>query len=128
MADKIKLVRGDTRPQVKVVVKSEKTGQPVDISGSTVRMLFRAVGSQVLQATVPGVLLNGLELDGGEIDTTSPYDVNGAGGRCVFLWRAGDLDCEPGEYEAEVEVTFSDGGKQTVYDLLKFKLREEFGG
>jgi hypothetical protein len=31
-----------------------------------------------------------------------------------------------GEYEGEVEITFADGQIQTVYDVLKFKVREDF--
>jgi hypothetical protein len=31
-----------------------------------------------------------------------------------------------GDYEGEIQVTFSNGGVQTVYDLLKFKMREDF--
>jgi hypothetical protein len=33
---------------------------------------------------------------------------------------------EAGDYEGEIQITFSDGTIQTVYDLLKFKLREDF--
>jgi hypothetical protein len=33
---------------------------------------------------------------------------------------------EPGDYEGEIEITFSDSQIQTVYDLLKFKIRQDF--
>jgi hypothetical protein len=33
---------------------------------------------------------------------------------------------EAGDYEGEIQITFVDGTIQTVYDLLKFKLREDF--
>jgi hypothetical protein len=36
------------------------------------------------------------------------------------------LQGEPGDYEAEIEIEFSDGQIQTVYDVLKFKVRQEF--
>jgi hypothetical protein len=36
------------------------------------------------------------------------------------------LDGAPGDYEGEIEITFADSTIQTVYDLLKFKLRQDF--
>jgi hypothetical protein len=45
----------------------------------------------------------------------------------VFQWNPTTLSVPAGDYEGEIEVTFpSGGGIQTVYDLLKFKLREDF--
>jgi hypothetical protein len=130
---KIKLVRGDTKPQLKVVVMDSDTGVPVDISLSTTVLYFRAAGASTLQATVPGTLVTGLEVTDAltgvvTVNANAPYDITGSGGRVVFQWGPSDLDCEPGEYEGEIEVTFNDGSKQTVYDILKFTLREDFGG
>jgi hypothetical protein len=36
------------------------------------------------------------------------------------------LQGDPGDYEGEIEITFPDGQIQTVYDPLKFKVREDF--
>jgi hypothetical protein len=34
---------------------------------------------------------------------------------------------DPGNYEGEIQVTFAaGGGVQTVYDTLKFRMREDF--
>lgn len=126
MAEKIKLVRGDTRPQLKVALKDETDGTPVDLTGATVKLYFRLSGSSTLQATVVGALLTGLELEDGTVTSAPPYNVEGAGGRVLFPWAVGDLDCEPGDYEGEIEVTFPDASKQTVYDALRFKLRGDF--
>jgi hypothetical protein len=41
------------------------------------------------------------------------------------LWPAGALDTA-GSFEGEIEITFADGTVQTVYDRLRFKVREEF--
>lgn len=109
MAEKIKLVQGDTRPQIQVTLTDETTGLPVDISGATCLLKFRAVGSTTL------------------VDTLSGNVTNGAGGVVVFLWNNTTLNVDAGDYEGEIEVTFSAGqGKQTVYDVLKFKVREDF--
>jgi hypothetical protein len=126
MADKIKLVQGDSRPQIKATLTDETTGAVIDISGSTVRLRMRAVGSTTILATVLGTLVAGLENDDGSITTAAPYNVPGFGGRVVFIWGANDLNVDAGEYEGEIEVTFADGSIQTVYDLLKFKVREDF--
>jgi hypothetical protein len=36
------------------------------------------------------------------------------------------LQGAPGDYEGEIEITFSDSQIQTVYDTLRFKVREDF--
>ena len=46
-------------------------------------------------------------------------------GVCITTFTA---DCLPsaGTYEGEIEITFSGGGKKTVNDLVKFKVRDDF--
>lgn len=129
MAQRLKLVQGDTRPPV--VVQLTDDAGPVDLSsGSTVvRMDFREEGSTTILATIIGSKLTGYiaDPDTGEIDQNPPYDVAGAGGRVQFSWLGTTaLSGEPGNYEGEVYVTYPDTSVQTVYDLLKFKLREDF--
>ena len=104
MADKIKLVQGDTRPALVCTLTDEFTGDPINVSGATVRLKFRAVGSETLTATVVGAV------------------TNGAGGGVVFYPASAPemLAGEPGDYEGEIEITFQ------VYDVLKFKLRQDF--
>jgi len=44
-------------------------------------------------------------------------------------WSAGELDQDAGTYEAEIEVDrtgVSGGTLETVYEKLKFKIREDF--
>lgn len=110
MAEKIKLVQGDTRPAIVCTLTDDTTGAAIDISGATVRLKFRGVGATTNTAVVVGAVTNGL---------------NGA---CVFYPASSPemLQGEPGDYEGEIEITFADGQIQTVYDLLKFKVREDF--
>lgn len=110
MTEKIKLVQGDTRPQIKVTLTDETTGNAVNITGATVRLRFRALGSTTLIDTMTGVI------------------TNGSGGEVVFDWNPTTLNVEAGDYEGEIEVTFPspNDGVQTVYDVLKFKVREDF--
>lgn len=124
---KIALVRGDTRPQIGTTIKDVDTGVPVNLVGCTAKLYFRAAGGSALQATLNGILLAGIEDEDGVISSAPPYDTPGSGGRVAFPWAVGDLDTDPGDYEGEIEVTFGDGTKQTVYEPLKFKLREQFG-
>ena len=108
MAEKIKLVQGDTRPALVVTLTDETTGEAINVTGGTPRMKFRAVGAAVLTNTLVG------------------FVTNGPAGMCVFNWPATALAGEPGDYEGEIEITFADAQVQTVYDVLKFKLRKEF--
>jgi hypothetical protein len=107
MADKIKLVQGDTLPQVKITVTDENTGLAISLTGSSLVMRFRAVGSTTVLDTLNGTV------------------TDAANGVAVFPWNNTSLNVDAGDYEGEVEITFPTG-KQTVYDLLKFKVREDF--
>lgn len=126
MAEKIKLVRGDTRPQILVALKDDSTGEAMDISNAVARLKFRAIGSTTILATLVSTLLPGKELDDGTVVSSAPYNVPGFGGRCVFAWAPGDLEQAPGDYEGEIEITFADDTVQTVFETLKFKLRDQF--
>lgn len=108
MSESIKLVRGDNRPQVKVTLTDDTTGNAIDITGATVRMRFRAAGTDTVLATLVGTVTGGIT------------------GDAVFNWPVGALDVPEGAYEGEIEITFADTTVQTVYDVLKFKLREQF--
>lgn len=110
MAEKIKLVQGDTRPALIITLTDETTGNPIAISGATPVLKFRAVGSTTTLSTITGVVTDG---------------VNGV---VAFYWASQptSLNVAAGEYEGEIEITFGDGQVQTVYDLLKFKVREDF--
>jgi len=45
----------------------------------------------------------------------------------VFQMSELSMAGEAGDYEGEIQITFaSGGGVQTVYDLLKFKMRQDF--
>lgn len=127
MADKIRLVQGDTGPQLIVSITDERTGKAVDVSDphASIRILFREVGGSVAKNVMPAYAIAGyLNPDTGEVETQSPYDVAGRGGRVAMDWDADALDT-PGEFEAEVEVTTADGHIQTAFNMLKFTIREQ---
>jgi hypothetical protein len=129
MAEKIKLVQGDTRPQIKVVITDDTTGSIVDISGSSVLMKFRATGTTTNLFTLTGYLQSGIEDADGNVTQSAvgeTYAIAGSGGRVAFQFLTGQLNIDPGTYEGEVEVTFSDSSIQTVYVPIKFQLRAQF--
>lgn len=126
MAAKIKLVQGDTKPNVLVSLTDETTGAPKDITNSVVRMFFKELGSTDILFTLTGYHIAGRIKEDGTEDLSEPYNVPGPGGRCQFVWRPGDLDIPAGIYAGEIEIEDENGDKHTVYDVLKFKVREDF--
>lgn len=110
MAEAIKLVQSDNLPEITLTLTDTNTGAPLDLSVSTttVTVHFRALGSTSIIASLPCTKTNG-----------------GADGVVKFYFPGGTLDVEAGPYEGEIEISFN-GQKHTVYDLLKFKVREDF--
>jgi hypothetical protein len=129
MSQKIKLVQGDTRPQLRYIVSDELTNAIVNIAGATVLLKFRAAGTQNILFTLTGYLQSGIEAEDGTVSQAAPgeaYATPGSGGRVAFQFGAGNLNIEPGMYEGELEVTFADSTIQTVYSVTKFQVRAQF--
>lgn len=129
--NRIKLVRGDTRPRVEVCLTDEATGTPADLSGATVVLRFRYEAATVVTAALVGTLIAGTLIEDGtpygRFDTSNPaYAVPGAGGMVRFEFPADALLATAGFYDGEIECSFPDGSVHTVYDLLKFTLRDQF--
>lgn len=107
MTDKIRLVAGDNRPYIKLTLK-DADGTPINLEDTTVRVYFRATGSDTILSTLTCNLIDG-----------------GRQGQCSFNFIGDSLNVEPGAYEGEIEIDFG-GEKQTVYDVLKFQVRQQF--
>lgn len=117
----VKMVTGDTLPEVTVNLKDSNTAAagkvldendnttwaPIVLTGATVRMRIRAVGSTTILKTLTMTIT---DADNGQAATVFPSD--------TFV--------EPGVYEGEIEITFSGGGIQTLFDLIKFNVRGDF--
>ena len=115
------LVVGDNLPTLTVTLKDSNsaasgatldqedssTWSAVDISDATVTMRIREIGSSVISSSLTMVVTNG---SAGIVTTNFPDGVLSAAG--VF--------------EAEIEILYSNGAKQTVPDLLKLKVRDDF--
>jgi hypothetical protein len=108
MAKPIQLVQGDTKPALVCTLKDKDTNAALVVTGATPRLYFRAEGGTTVLDTLVGIV------------------VDGTNGVVKFDWGATTLAQSAGYYEGEIEVTFLDGTKQTVYDVLRFDLREDF--
>ena len=120
----INLVQGDTKPELNFTLRDSATAvtgktldendsstwEIINITGYTIKLKFRALNSSTA------------------LFTESLAIISGSGGTCSMIWPADSLDVTAGIYEGELELT--DNGTparvQTVYDKLKFKVREQF--
>lgn len=110
MAETYKYVQGDTGPQLRLTFTDDDTGTATDLTGATVTLHFRAAGEDT-------VLFS---------KTLYVNPATAATGVAVVNWSAGDLDVDAGTYQGEIEIVHSSGVRETVYEILKFKVREDF--
>lgn len=120
-SETINLVTGDTLPELTFTLKDSNqaadgkkldqnnsdTWDPVTLTGANVILRIREVGSTALKTTLVCTVQDPVL---GTVTTNFPE---------------GTLD-KAGTFEGEIEVTFPGGGKQTVHDLIKLKVREDF--
>lgn len=112
MAETYKYVQGDTGPQLRLTFSDEDTGTATDLTGATVNLHFRAAGEDTILWT--------------KVLYVNPDPAESVKGIAIVNWQPGDLDIEPGAYEGEIEVVRASGVRETIYDKLKFKIREDF--
>ena len=105
-----KYVKGDTGPQLRVTLTDEDTGTATDLTGATVKLHFRAATSTTL------LFSETLYVNPGTATT----------GVAIVNWATGDLDVPPGTYHGEIEVLRASGVRETLFDVLQFKIRDEF--
>jgi len=117
----LNLVTGDTLPELTFTLKDSQsaapgktlaendsdTWAPISIVGGAVKLRIRELGSTTVKSTL----------------TCSITD--GTNGKVATNFPVGTLDTA-GTFEAELEITFANGGRQTVYDLIKLKVRSDF--
>jgi len=105
----IRLVRNDTGPQLRFTLTDNLTGDPINLTGATVTLHFRAVNTSTLLFSRQAAIV-------------SPP----ANGVAVLQFDDDELDLDAGEYEGEVEVVTNDGMRETIFNVLQFALREDF--
>jgi hypothetical protein len=110
MATSFNYVQGDTGPQIRLSFTDEDTGTPTNLTGATATLHFRAAGE-------PTVLFSRqLYIDA---DSASS-------GVAILQWNTTDLDQDAGTYEGEIEVVRATGLRETIFEVIKFRIREDF--
>ena len=118
----IDLVQGDQLPEIEMTLKDSNTAAsgaildpddpitfaPLDLTGGSVRMRVRTVGQTALIDTLVGTV-------------TDP-----TAGKVTFVFDSDTL-ASSGVLEGEIEFTDGASRTQTVMDLIKFKVRSQFG-
>ena len=109
MAETFKFVQGDTGPQLKFTLTDDETGLATDLTSATVDLHFRAAGAETILFTR-------------RLQIKSPATA----GIAVLAWATGDLNQPAGTYRGELEIVRGSGIRETLYDVYKFKIREDF--
>jgi len=110
MATLFNYVQGDTGPQIKLTFTDGDTDALMDLTGATVTLHFRAIGSSSVLFS-RDLYINPDEADQGE---------------AIIQWNTDDLNVDAGTYEGEIEVVRASGLRETLFDKLKFRIREDF--
>lgn len=120
-SDTLNLVTGDTLPELTFTLKDSNTAAPglnldennsstwapINVTGATVILRLRELGSTAVKSALTCTVTDGTA---GKVATDFPE---------------GTLDTA-GTFEGELELTFPNGGKQTINDLIKLKVRSDF--
>jgi len=121
-SDTLNYVVGDTLPALDLTLRDKNTAAsglsldsdnpntwaPIDISGATVKLRLRELGSTTI------------------VDTRTCSIVgSGSTGQCTTIFATNSFSTA-GTYEGEIEITHSSGNIQSVNDLIKFKVRDSF--
>jgi hypothetical protein len=104
------LTQSDTASQITAELTRHDTGAEVPLTGHTVSLKFRKRGTNTVLFTVIG--------------TGSAGDL--AEGKVNFDFADNLVDLDPGFYEGEIEITYSDATVESVYEIIKFQVREDF--
>jgi|TARA_R110001592_G_scaffold181054_1_gene423667 hypothetical protein len=104
------LVQGDQAPQIKAVLKRHDDNSVIDFNNGSCALKFRAKGTTTTLFTLAAA-------DVGD---------NFQDGIAIFSFSGTQLNVDEGYYEGEIEVTYSSGSVETVYQILDFYVRADF--
>jgi len=110
MATSFNYVQGDTGPQIRLTLTDDDTSTATDLTGASATLHFRAAGDTSV------LFSRALIINAGTANQ----------GLAVLQWNAGDLNQVAGVYEGEVEIVKSSGLRETLYETLRFRIREDF--
>lgn len=110
MTPDVYITQGDTGPNL-VSTLRDSNGDVVNLTGATVRFLMTARGGSTLKVNGSASIVG---------DAT--------GGVVSYAWQSADTDTA-GDFNAEFEVTFSGGAKQTFPNsrYLRIQVKPQLG-
>jgi hypothetical protein len=118
----LNLVVGDTFPELTFTLKDSNTAASgttldeensatwaaISIAGGAVKLRTREVGTTTVLSTITCSIVG-----------------DGTAGQCTLIWPTGTWTAA-GTFEGEIEFTDSNSYVQTVNDLIKFIVRDDF--
>jgi hypothetical protein len=104
------LVQADTAAKLKTTLIRHDTGEAIPLTGHTTNLRVRQRGTTTVLFTIAGI-------EGGDDEyldgiVTFPFGTN--------------LDTLVGFYEGEIEITYANTTIESVYEIIKFQIREDF--
>ncbi len=105
------LVQNDNGSQIKATITRSDTGAVVDLSAATPKLKFKKKNTGTVLST---------------ISSSTTVTADKAAGICQFTFSGSELDIVSGDYVGEIEITFSDGTIETIFEELEFTVREDF--
>lgn len=105
----LKLVQNDTLPQLIIALTDKTDSSAIDLTNvATILVKLKPLGGTVVKVSMPAY-------------RSSPF----TSGNMFLDFPTGALDTT-GVFTAEIELTYSSGRIQTVFDELKFEVRGEY--
>lgn len=101
----IDMVAGDNLPLVTLNLTDNSSGSNIDVSQAVVIVQFRVAGGS------------------GGVTLPCANVADGTDGRVAFNFPGTVSNVPAGLYEGQIVITYNSGSKQTVYDILKFRIR-----
>jgi len=105
----IKLVRNDTSPEINMTLTDSTDSSIIDLTNvATILLKVRPLSGTTIKVSIPTYRIE-------------PY----SSGKVFMQWPVDALDTA-GVFTGELELTYTDGKVQTVFDELKFEVREDY--
>ena len=120
----INLVKGDDLPALEIILRDSNaaaSGQTLDLGDPTTWAFLNLTNVNAVKLKIRRQGIETL-VDTITFTRVQPY----TDGKVIMDWGLTTLDDGIGDYEGEIEITYTDGKVLTVPDLLKFNLRAQF--
>jgi Fe-S cluster assembly iron-binding protein IscA len=103
------LVRNDNDCQLSVTLTREDTGLVINLTSATVRLKVKRKGTSIVQYTITALNFSDF-----------------ANGQAVFSFSSANLTLPAGQYIGEIEISYTSGGIETVFEEIPIVLRDDY--